>query len=322
MADARRMGDRELSRALARHYDALELFANGAAEDAVLDFQRREAAVKELIREAVSRLQAQGGAKRDLPTAEYIALVKRRLEEIRNDVMEECLELLSAAVDAAARAQGGFLPLFMAAAGMAAAVELGDGDYMALLDYGFYGADTRRELLARIIDGDVSRLSSAFERAVRDGVPLPRALEMAEDEMLKTRRYVKGAVEAAVNGAANDASVAFAQANGLSLLYSAVMDSHVCEECAALDGTAYAPDDPGIPYLPRHINCRCELIPVAPGREGVGIEPFAEYAESLPDDERRERLGGKDAGKGYVPPPEGSGISAKELERRDKRIFG
>ena len=77
----RRMTDRELSRALARHYDGLELFANGAAEDAVLEFQRAEAEIRELAREAWSRIRAQGGAGRDLPTVEYLRMVRRRLEE-------------------------------------------------------------------------------------------------------------------------------------------------------------------------------------------------------------------------------------------------
>lgn len=319
----RRMTDRELSRALVRHYDGLELFANGAAEDAVLEFQRAEAEIRELAREAWSRIRSQGGAGRDLPTVEYLRMVRRRLEEIRNDVLEEAVETLSVAADEAARTHGSFLLPFAFAAGMGAVLELGERDYRDILEYGVYGSDARRELLARLLDGDVSRVYDAMARGIRDGAPLDRMLEAVEDELLKTRRHARGAAEAVVNGAANDASMAFAAGNGMRLLYSAVMDSRVCEECAALDGTVYEHDDIGIPSLPRHVNCRCELIPLPPDYSGgADIEPFGDYASSLDDEELAERLGGGDATSGrFVPPPEGVRLSAAELASRDREIF-
>lgn len=335
MADnsaVRRMTDRELSLALARHYDGLQLYANGLAEGLVYEFVEAEAAILALCREALSRFRERGGVSRDLPTAEYLRKVRRRLEEIRNGVVDECLEMLEEAAMEESDAHGGFLAMFARAMGVAAVLELSAGDYEAISRYGVYGTDARRELLARIMDADVSRVFDAFSKAARDGVDVDDAIRIIEDELMKTRRYVHGAAESVANGVANDTAMAFAEENGLWLRYSAVMDARVCEECSWLDGTVYAYDDPGIPSLPRHVNCRCELVPCLPpdgeaqsgakSAAAVDIMAFGEYLDTLSEEERSARLGGKGRPGGFRPPPEGVSLSARELARRDRRSFG
>jgi SPP1 gp7 family putative phage head morphogenesis protein len=41
----------------------------------------------------------------------------------------------------------------------------------------------------------------------------------------------------------------------------ATLEQNTCEECARLDGRIFDLDDPKRPKLPRHPNCRCDLIP-------------------------------------------------------------
>ena len=136
-----------------------------------------------------------------------------------------------------------------------------------------------------------------------------------------------------VNGAANDAALAFATQNKTKLMYSAVLDDRVCDDCASHDGEIYNYDDPDIPSLPQHNNCRCRLIPVKDEeKENEKLAmPFNEYLQSLPKAAQRKRLGaakydliksGQYQSKSiYEPPNKGQRKSMAELTANDKGVF-
>ena len=45
---------------------------------------------------------------------------------------------------------------------------------------------------------------------------------------------------------------------GVTLIrFTSQGDSKVCPECDSLDGNVYAINDPDLPELPKHENCRC-----------------------------------------------------------------
>ena len=163
--------------------------------------------------------------------------------------------------------------------------------------------------------------------ALQKGMSFPDAMAAVKREFTKSRRFLKSEVDSIVNGVVNDAILEFAAANKASLVYSAVLDNLVCNNCADLDGKIFSYDDRDIPSLPRHNNCRCVLVPFQPSGDKVEPATFAEYLKSLTPTEQRARLGqfkyaawqnGQYKLKNYEPPAAGQRLTADEIKARYK----
>ena len=66
-----------------------------------------------------------------------------------------------------------------------------------------------------------------------------------------------------VNGVSNETSSAVARKNSKyvdAVMWVTELDERVCEECDALEGEVFLPDE--APACPMHPNCRCRLVPV------------------------------------------------------------
>lgn len=71
--------------------------------------------------------------------------------------------------------------------------------------------------------------------------------------------------------------------------WTATLDTHVCDECAKLDGKIFDLDDPKRPKLPRHPNDRCDIVPYIPNvesfrkdnitKEYIPYKTFEQWAE-------------------------------------------
>jgi SPP1 gp7 family putative phage head morphogenesis protein len=70
----------------------------------------------------------------------------------------------------------------------------------------------------------------------------------------------------------------------------ATLESNTCEECARLDGRVFRIDDSRRPKLPRHPNCRCDIVPYIPNpktirkdnktKEYIPYQTYSEWSEA------------------------------------------
>ncbi len=327
----KKMSIRELAFALTQHADDLQIFANGVSEDAADDFAQTEASIMEIIYELYSRY-GETGIPMDRRTQRHLDDIRRRIAEIRESMFDEETEELTGQSREVVKNDGKFLKAFFAALTGAAAIGLDAAWYDKISQYGIFGGKTIRQIMDRIASGDVDRIYTAAADGLQNRKSLDEIRESVRKEMEKTARFMKSEIVSVLNGSANDAALAFAAANRTKLMYCAVLDDRVCEECASRDGEIYEFDDDGIPSVPRHNNCRCRLIPVADEDESNRklAMPFREYLRSLPKAEQKKRLGaakydllksGQYQLKAYEPPNGGQRLSMDELKARDKELF-
>ncbi len=52
-------------------------------------------------------------------------------------------------------------------------------------------------------------------------------------------------------------------------LFRTQMDSRVCPICKPFENRVFEPEDPAIPTIPLHINCRCTMDVVYVDAEGI-----------------------------------------------------
>ena len=279
----------ELTLALTEHADDLQLYANGISEDAEAELAATEDAILVLIYALYQKYQ-DTGLQMDYKTVKYLQDLKEKIAEIRAAAFDDDEEEMEDVSRDVAEEESGFLAAWYAAliGGFFPALTKKDLDRIA--KYGIYNGNTRKQIFEKLLNGDVDRIYNAIANSFQKGKSVNEAVHAVRTELQKTRRYLKSEIEAIINGVANDAALAFAAANKTKLLYSAVMDGHVCDECESFEGHLFDYDDPEIPSLPRHINCRCRLIP-APGKESAVVPvTFAEYVASLTPSGQRSRL--------------------------------
>ena len=327
----KKMSIRELAFALTQHADDLQLFANGISEDAADDFFQTEAAIMEIIYELYARY-GEKGIPMDWRTRQYLDSIKRRIAEIRETLFNDETEQITKQSREVVKNEGKFLKAFFVALTGAAAIGLDSTWYDRISKYGIYGGKTIRQIMEHIALGDIDRIYTAVVEGLENGKSLDEIRETVRKEMEKTARFTKSEIVSIVNGAANDAALAFAMVNKTKLMYSSVLDDRVCEECASKDGEIYDYADPDIPSLPRHNNCRCRLIPVADEKkENKKLDmSFSDYLRSLPETEQKKRLGvakydlmksGQYRLKAYESPVGGQRLSMDEMKIRDKKQF-
>ena len=309
---------------LTAHADDLELYANGIAEDAAGELAATESAIYALIY-ALYQRYGETGFQMDYRTSRYLDMLKRKIREIRAAAFDEAEDDLTEAAGKTVREESGFWGNIFAFLTGAAAAAPTKSRMDKIAKYGIYNGNTRKQIFDRVSSGDINRIYDAVADSLQKGKTVAEAIQAVRAELEKTRRFVKYEIEAIVNGVANDAALEFAAANRSKLRYSAVLDDKVCSECAALDGNIYEFDDPDIPALPRHIKCRCRLVPMPDGNETAEPATFAEYLASLTPDEQRKRLGnakfaawksGNYELKAYETPNIGQRMSIEEVKMR------
>lgn len=321
----------ELALLLTRHCDDLQRYAAGLSEDAVAEFAATEAAVYEFIYQIEATLG--GNMANDYRTQRKLDELKDRLAEIRNSVRDEvCDELdreTAELIDTENDFLLGLLAGWFAVSGRTGRA-LSKADAAKIARYGKYHGLTRRQIIAKVTEGDVSRLYEEIADGLENGSSLAELREAARKQMMTTRRYVKSEIDSIVNGVANDVGLAVASRNRLRLVYLAVLDTSVCEECGGYHGEIYEFDSPDIPALPRHIHCRCRLVPEMEYEASELAVSFREYFETLSEPEKRQRIGQKKyaqhrAGeyrlKPFEEPPASARLALADIRERDAAAF-
>lgn len=321
----------ELSRLLAQHCDDLQRYAAGLSEDAVAEFAETEAAIYELIYQIEATLG--GNMKNDYQTQRKLDALKEQLEEIRNSVKDDLCEELDGETADLIETESNFL-LLMLAAWLAASGrkgrDLSKADAEKIARYGKYKGLTREQIIDKVTAGDINRIYEEIVDGLKNGDSLAELREAARKEMMTTRRYIKSEVESIVNGVVNDVGLAMAGKNHMALIYLTMFDFRVCDECRNYNGKIYEYDSENIPALPRHIHCRCRLVPAAGLSTDEMTISFPEYFESLSATEKRKRLGNKKyeqykSGeykiKPYEEPPASARMSLEEIRKRDSDAF-
>lgn len=319
---------KELAFALTRHADDLQMFANGVSADAIGEFEQTASAIMELVYRIYAKY-GEKGIPMDGKTRRFLDAIRKKIEEIRNRFFEPEEDTIEKQAREVVKNECKFLKTFFALLTGKEVIGLNSDWYDRISKYGIYGGSTIRQILDKLSEGDAERIYTAVIKGIGDGMPLNVIREKIEHEMGKTSRYLQSEIFSIINGAANDASLAFASVNKTKLMYCAVLDDKVCPDCSSRDGEIYSWNDQDIPSIPRHNNCRCRLIPVADGgKSNMDLEmDFDDYILLLSEEEQKKRLGtakydlwksGEYKLKAYEQPNMGQRMSLAEVKERDK----
>lgn len=322
---------KELAFALTQHADDLQMFINGVSIDAMGTFEQTEDAIKELIYKLYERYEEKG-----LPlepeTAKYLENLQAKLAEIRENCFYDKEEDLQKTAREIIKNESKFLKAFFIALTGESVVNLDREWFDKISQFGIYNGGTINQIFNKLATGDVNRLYNIMVNAIRGGKSLKEARDEVQKALNKTRKELDNEINSILNGVANDVAKAFAVVNETMLLYSTALDSLVCDDCNDYEGKIFGNDDPDLPNLPLHINCRCRLIPV-PNNNAQYKElnlDFTEYYQLLSREEKIKRIGKEKYElaqineyeiEGYEKPTDHQRISLAELKERDKKLF-
>lgn len=275
---------------LVRHFDDLQRYSSGISDDAAELYRESEEEIYKLL-EQIFAVLGKGKIADDYRSSQKLAELQKRISEIRYNTSNAVVELLRKESRDVISAEGAFLVL-LASAMMTGVRQLTKSDPEQIWRYGKYHGLTQKQIMEKVTQGDISRIYESISNGLDNGNSLDEIRSELRKRMLATRRYVKSEADTVINGISNDVALAMAAKNKTRLLYSAVLDSHVCEDCSSLHGTIFDYDSPDIPALPIHIFCRCHLIPIADdGADEIASVSFKQYFESLNEKEKIKRIG-------------------------------
>ena len=131
--------------------------------------------------------------------------------------------------------------------------------------YGIYNGESIDAIFDKYLAADVNRLVSAvtIEAGMREKGSIKHLRGEIERALLTARRQMHVNIMMIVNGVSNETSSAVARKNSKyvdAVMWATELDERVCEECDALEGEIFLPDE--APACPMHPNCRCRLVPV------------------------------------------------------------
>lgn len=78
------------------------------------------------------------------------------------------------------------------------------------------------------------------------------------------------------------------KANKEEVIYDATLDTKTCPECASLHGKMFKASE--APLLPKHVNCRCSLVPKEVAEDGM-FSSYKEWFEEQPEEDKKIILG-------------------------------
>jgi SPP1 gp7 family putative phage head morphogenesis protein len=317
------MDKHALALELYRHNDDIERFSAYLGDYSVNDFEDANEKILALIYQIAGEKIAN-----DYKSEYKLMKFKEKLTDIRTNAAEEVLKLLDEQSEELILIEVAFLFSFFSVlfghSGKNISVETVEN----ILKYGRYRGLTRKEIVQKLVSGDIQRIFESVSSGLDDNLTLAQLVESVKREMNTTRRYIHNEIDVIVNGIINDTALAFAAKNKLKLMWSSMMDERVCHSCQR-DGETWEYDSPDIPSLPAHVRCRCRLIPFD-GAIGLDAKifniTFPEYFNSLDKKEKRKRIGnarytaylhGTEKVNKFVEPPLSAFLTAKELQERD-----
>lgn len=211
----------------------------------------------------------------DALLAETRAVVKRYYDEAQRELFETTRELGPISARAAAGALDTALPVTISAAlppDDALRAIAGDIIIQGATQAGWWAkqeADTAFRFAAAVRQGLVAGETNAqIIQRVAGKAGFPGVMEIA-------RNNAAALVQTSVASVANEARMAtFAQNEDLIARYRwlTALDSHVCEQCAALADQTWEPGDESMPRPPLHFNDRCVLTPETKTWRELGID--------------------------------------------------
>lgn len=322
---------KELAFALTQHADDLQMFANGVSMDALDDFLQTEDAIMELIYKLYQAYEKKG-LNLEPETKKYLENLLEKIAEIRENCFHDQEDELEKSAAGMIRNESKFLKAFFIALTGQSVIALNTDWFKRIAENGIYNGGTLKQIFQQLALDDVSRIYRAMIDALRNGKSLNEARKDVQKVLDRTRRNLDSEINSILNGIANDVAKAFAAENKTKLMFSTALDNNVCDHCNPLHGHIYNYDDPEIPAVPLHINCRCRLIPVPddnPRWHGLDMR-FSEYYSKLSSKQQIERIGRDkyelikqdeyDVLEYEVPMPE-QRINLAELRERDKKLF-
>lgn len=321
------MKEKDVHIQIIRHYDDIQRFAEGAAEDCIAEYEDHAQEIMDLLY-MIFEILGNGKIAENFHSDQKLKELLRRLTEVCEEAGEEILFYLDNVSQDLVKNENHFL-LLIAAFLMTSGRKVTAETLQNIARYGRYRGWTRKELISKIARGSADRIFEAISSGLADGKTLKDIRQDILIEMKKTQRSISAQVNTIINGIVNDVNMAFAAKNNLQLRYSAVLDKSTCEECGDLNGNIYQSNDPDIPSLPRHYNCRCVLEVLFPG-QNESMAKYQDFFEGLSEKEKRSRLGdaryaeyknGEMQVSHFVPVGKGAKLSLNQIRQRDEKAF-
>lgn len=271
-----------------RHYDDIQRFAEEAAEECIAGYEDHEQEIMALLY-LIFEILGDGKIAENFQSDRKLQDLLRKLQEVCEEAGKDMTLYLDQMSQDLVENENHFLILaaaFLLLSNRKVTAETLEN----IARYGRYRGWTRKELVRKITAGAADRIFQTISTGLADGKKLSSLRLDVLREIRKTEKNIRTEVNTIVNGIVNDVNMAFAAKNNLKLRYSAVLDNKTCEECNDLNGNIYNSNDPAIPSLPRHYNCRC-VLEVMFSSTSENQASYQDFFDSMTEKEKRSRLG-------------------------------
>ena len=321
------MDKHALALELYRHCDDLERYAAYVADLSADILDETNEKIFNLIYQIAGEKLAN-----DYKSQQKLDELREQIAEIRTDAGKKILELFKEESEDLILVESAFVFAFFAELFGATGKKISVDTVDKIAKYGRYRGLSQRQIFNKLISGDVDRIYEAIANGLDNNLSPADILQSVRNELNTTRRFLRGEVDVIINGIVNDVSLAFAAKNKLRLMWSSMMDDRVCPACQR-NGETWEHDDPDIPSLPVHVNCRCRLIPFDDNSDAEAQDfdiSFADYFNSLDKKEQNERIGnaryngflhGSEKINKFIEPPESAFLTIEEVSERDSNFI-
>lgn len=310
-----------------RHYDDIQRFAEEAAEECIAEHEEHKQEIMALLY-MIFEILGNGKIAENFQSDRKLQELLAKLQAVCEEAGKEMLLYLDRISGDLVENENHFL-LLAAAFLMISGKKVTAETLENIARYGRYRGWTRKELIRKIAAGEADRIFQVISNGLEDGKKISSLRQDVLREMKKTQRNIRTQVNTIVNGIVNDVNMAFAAKNNMQLRYSAVLDKSTCEECNDLNGNIYNSNDPAIPSLPRHYNCRCvlEVLFSSPSENQANYQDFF---DTMTEKEKLTRLGNAQYAEykngslktdHFLPVAKSAKLSLAQVRQRDEKAF-
>ncbi len=322
----------QLGFAFTRHRDDLQFYANHLSQQQISDLEETVDHILEIIYLLFEKY-GERGIPQNHQSETFLNEIYAKIHKIRRAGLDKVADNMEKSVIEAIENENSFLKNFLTLISRAAILGITFDAVTDIAQYGIFNGGTIHSIFAFLADSDAARIHKAAVNAIKQTPGDLKVLRNAvKKEMGKTDNFVKSEIFNIVNGAVNDAALSIGARNNLKLIYSAVLDSSTCKHCRTLHGKVFDADDPGLPVIPAHGNCRCGYITLTGDikQPEQMILNFKDYIAGLDTQEQKKRLGkdkfqawkdGLYALSDYEYPMQHQTLTIKQLKKRDDEIF-
>lgn len=300
------------------HYDMLQHYAEQSGENNAKHFWDCEDQIIAVILLYLEKMKSASAFRTEV----LLDKMQKEVLEILNNAADDSIQDIDSEKQEIMKTESNLFFLVFALLGIKSQRELSKSEMDLISKYGKFDGMTAKQAMLEIAQNKAWDIRNAVSNAIDNEIAVGITMQEVQKLIERAGNDARANTTAFVNGIANDTALMLSAKNKTALKYIAVLDSRTCGTCLDLNGHIFSPDD-DIPEIPQHYNCRCQLVPVIPDIENI---TYGEFFESLPDEEKKNRLGsaayrqykdGKYKVTQYKPNMGNNNITLKEIRAKD-----